>query len=61
MLPTGAQTKSKVHIAAINTLDTDELGVLGLVEARQDFEAAWGKFKYSLPELYANQIGTRVT
>ena len=29
-----AQTRSKVHIAAVNTLDTDELGVPGLVEAR---------------------------
>ena len=61
VLPTGAQTRSKVHIAAVNTLDTDELGVPGLVEARQDFEAAWGRFKHSLPELYADQMGTRVT
>ena len=61
MLLIGAQTKSKVYIAVINTLDTNELGVPGLVEARQDFEAAWGRFKHSLPDLYANQMGTRVT
>jgi hypothetical protein len=55
------QDKSKVQVAAINTLDTDELGVPGLAEAQQEFEAVWGRFKHSMPDFYAYQMGTRVT